>query len=449
LSSSGEHRFPARLELGDQVKNIDIVIKVVERRVELVFANGGGIISSVNYDPLYHGQKTVVKALLINTSPFPSTFSFTKIKSDEVEKDEFSDQENDDPSIHFSVTPNDGSLGAFSQIPVTLTFNPTLRQREMGFKSAGDGKPVSSQECIQEMAVEILETEQKIPFQMRGAALHLGVEVSHKEFRFGNCAVNDWQDVMFTIRNLNENPIDFSIDRVAHFHVNPSNGIISGLETQNLILTFMPKQLGTFRNKLSITVAGGLKKIVLQCVGESGAIGQKTKLVGGVDKLHTDFAKEKKFIQTRKASEIGNLERTLLDTDLIKDKTQKYIEEYQPDIPMNKLQEYKQKKDNMDMYNTFLKNTREQKLENAKFKLENLQVNNFLNDVDLGMEPGSGMESPRPSLKATEESLYMTDRIENSASGTSVVRVCSFGYLFQCILLTFIYRNQRNSMRIN
>jgi len=50
--------------------------------LELVLEDGGGLLPSVDFGPLFYGQRRVVRALLVNNGPQPLAYS-TSFELDE------------------------------------------------------------------------------------------------------------------------------------------------------------------------------------------------------------------------------------------------------------------------------------------------------------------------------------------------------------------------------
>ena len=65
------------------------------------------------------------------------------------------------------------------------------------------------------------------------------------KFDFGECPVGEHADVLCTIRNESTIlPALFQFRRIAHFSVKPPNGKILPGQTQDVIFSFAPKQVG-------------------------------------------------------------------------------------------------------------------------------------------------------------------------------------------------------------
>ncbi len=410
---TGEFHFPVRLELsGDIVKYLDVMMTVIESKIEIISSGDGSVLNVAKFQPLYYGQRASLRAYLVNSSPFNCSFSITRTRTDENDFDDTDEVDN------FSILPVEGHLPPHSRTPIRLFFHPKFQAKDVGFKSTVSEE---REECFSEMVVETVETEQKLTLGMSGVALNLNVDISEREIRFGNCPVHSHQDVVVSIRNHQPNPVDFTIERIAHFYASPAVGVLSPHSSTEIVVTFAPNQMGTFKNRLVVLVAG-LKRLCINLFGSSDSISQKTKVMGGITKIPEDFEREKNFIQTKRASEIGNLERAK-ELSEKHEKKLKYIgQDTDTEAYVNKLELLKQRRENERRYNTFIKTMREERLGKQQFELETTKIVNLMNDVDLGMEPGSGMESPKLAPILTEDELFvanLTDREE----GGSLVRV--------------------------
>jgi hypothetical protein len=433
-----------------QVRMVNVVVKVVESRMELLFKGShggtvgdanestivgtqnmaGGAVSSVQFGSLYFGQQRSIKAMLVNNSPFRSSYNIVKTSRDEEEGAQNDDDENEenasDQTPVFTISPSEGQIDPFEQIPVQFTFKPVPRNKKTGFKSTPSTSlgnkstsaspvggmppkssaltPIKFENFKDDYVVEVAETEQKIEFSLHGRALKSLVQLSEKSFKFGYCPVNEHNDVLMSVRNCNDLPLEFSINRVAHFHASPAKGTLQPLEIRNITLTFQPNQLGKFTSKLQLNLAG-LKKINLTVSGFSENISEKKPMIGGIDKIAEDFEPQKHFVMNKPSTETGNLEahlHTMKPPQSTHKKKEKYFTfEMNEEVPMDQLGEFKKKKENHELYNTFIRTKKSTAKSETIGDVPPLrvQINNYLNDTDLGMIPGSGLESPKPQWK--------------------------------------------------
>ena len=98
----------------------------------------------------------------------------------------------------------------------------------------------------------------RVEVAVTGTALPVQVSVlPDKTFEFGECATGDTISILTTIQNDSPLlPAAFSVNQVAHFKAKPSHGVVSPGQRADLLLTFCPTQMGHLKNKLHIDVHG-------------------------------------------------------------------------------------------------------------------------------------------------------------------------------------------------
>ena len=81
---------------------------------------------------------------------------------------------------------------------------------------------------------------------LTGTALPAVLSLSpQSKFDFGECSVGDHVDMLCTLMNESvTQPITFQFRRVAHFTAKPSNGKIQPGQSQDVIFSFAPHQVG-------------------------------------------------------------------------------------------------------------------------------------------------------------------------------------------------------------
>ena len=83
------------------------------------------------------------------------------------------------------------------------------------------------------------------------------------EYNFGNCAVSDRTDALCTITNESrELPVKFKFSKIAHFFTNPAEGKLRPLQSQSVIISSRPQQLGRYKNSINLNVIDRHGKII-------------------------------------------------------------------------------------------------------------------------------------------------------------------------------------------
>jgi hypothetical protein len=91
---------------------------------------------------------------------------------------------------------------------------------------------------------------------LTGTALPVLLDISPRtKFDFGECPVGEHVDILCTIRNDSTiHPAIFEFRRIAQFSVRPPNGKISPGQTQDVIFSFAPKQVGELPIRLGLSL---------------------------------------------------------------------------------------------------------------------------------------------------------------------------------------------------
>ena len=81
-----------------------------------------------------------------------------------------------------------------------------------------------------------------------GTALPVLVSVSPRvKYQFGECRVGEHTDTLCTVRNdCSSLPVEFQFRRIAHFIAKPVNGKIQPEDSQDVVLSFSPNQIGMY-----------------------------------------------------------------------------------------------------------------------------------------------------------------------------------------------------------
>jgi len=318
---------------GQPAKVLDVCAAVVEQSLELVLPNNGGKADSkIIFGSLYFGEKSTRTLLLVNNSPQASEYCITfrpgngfelykdaprsaSGEDDEVAHTKSSSQ--DDPLDGFSPSLSDGSpmavgpcegvLNPYEKIPISLCFTPKPPRQLKGFKTRGDLQLYDRVDISLDIMISSAETGQNIPIALVGTACKPEVHVTRKVFRFGSCPTNDRRDISFSVTNKNgELPVRFSLNKVAFFTATPSSGSLLPGESADILLTFRPAQMGTFKTTIHLVLNKGVGVIPLGLSATCEAVGEKKVLVGGPDATVSDFQSEPKFVDPAEARKNAN-----------------------------------------------------------------------------------------------------------------------------------------------
>ena len=90
---------------------------------------------------------------------------------------------------------------------------------------------------------------------LTGTALPVLISISPQtKYQFGDCPVGEHTDMLCTVHNnCNTLPVSYQFRRIAHFLAKPANGKIRPRESQEILLSFSPNQIGTSNTRILST----------------------------------------------------------------------------------------------------------------------------------------------------------------------------------------------------
>lgn len=100
----------------------------------------------------------------------------------------------------------------------------------------------------------------RVEVALLGTALPVLLSISPSPvFKFGDCTVGEQIDALCTVNNESASlPLTFSLHSTAHFHFSPSQDHISPGQSVDVLLTFRPNQMGSFKPVVPLDVLGGI-----------------------------------------------------------------------------------------------------------------------------------------------------------------------------------------------
>ena len=289
--------------LEDQI--LDVSGQVIEQSLTLVADNKNGKFEGANFGNIFFGQSKSITAYLVNSGPEPLNFTCNFEEEDEenggitnISHVSTSDAPQTDDKVnskYITISPLDGMVKAFSQFPVTVTFSPLNSVPARGFLKQQVVIDREEKLFSRKLNIECTELGTKIPLSLQGNSILPCASLSPTLLRFGYCPINDRRDIIVTFTNKTKFATKYNIPSVANFKFSPSHGLLQGLQTISIIASFLPPQLGEFKNTVKMSLADGLEHLELRLVGGSSDKVKKV-LIGGTDKLPEDFKVQHKFV---------------------------------------------------------------------------------------------------------------------------------------------------------
>ncbi|TYZ60320.1 hypothetical protein PybrP1_012273 [[Pythium] brassicae (nom. inval.)] len=339
-SEDGESEAPADFSGGRAAyqaeKLVDVCGRVVEHNVELVLAHGLALVKSLHFGSLFAGERRTIETVLRNNGPLPLLFKTTLTFGGGAGAGGAAgggggagggddDREAYERRKELQVSPTEGRVEPFAQHSVTFTYHPravdALRLKQLEAKrreslgeqsqssheseNGGDDDPGSalplppialnafaSVQCVDLQA-------QNLTFEVSGRAFLPKVALSPSSvLDFGDVKSHDRVDLLVSLKNLSGLPVYFAVPKIAHFAVKPESGRLDVLQSQSLVASFTPTQLGAFQSSLRLAINTDVLVLLIRVQGRATAVGDATSraIVGGPRALPSDFAPQYKFL---------------------------------------------------------------------------------------------------------------------------------------------------------
>ena len=292
---------------------IEIIATSVVQQMSIVFEEGGGPHTDINFGLLYHGQKKECCAFLVNNGPKEMIFKFN-FHPDKSRKD-FNENFDDDDFAStpeeagiemtqrvLSTEPITGTIKPYSQIPIKFLCSTKIKKEEKGWKvtlcpeydkinkknKKNLRDKLSIPEHYQSLAavkfeeestnkLSIIENEEDfckpISVFMEVKAIYPDITVDKMELNFWECNVKEKKLIKIIITNKNDElPVDFRFNKISHFTVEPSSGSIKPSLGQNLgqvtiNVYFHPENIGIFSDTLILKYINDMYEIPIKIYG--------------------------------------------------------------------------------------------------------------------------------------------------------------------------------------
>ena len=301
---------------GDKIKDlgfIEIIATSVVQQMSIVFEEGGGPQTDINFGLLYHGQRKECSAFLVNNGPREMAYKFF-FHPKKCRKDFNNNYDDDD----FASTPEEaglemtqrilsaepvmGFVKPYSQIPIKFLCNTKIKEKQKGWRVTlcpeydinNKDKPknlrdqLNKTEHFQSLAavkfeeafvnkISAKDTEEDfcktISVYMEVKAIYPDITIDKTSLNFWECNLKDKKVITITITNKNEElPIDFCFNKIPHFTVEPSRGIIkpsypNTISQMTIQVFFHPENIGKFADVLVMKYVNNMYEIPIRIFG--------------------------------------------------------------------------------------------------------------------------------------------------------------------------------------
>eukprot|EP00796_Vickermania_ingenoplastis_P008553 gene8553-5999_t len=292
--SIGKFDWPVEVQIEGEPtsRKLHVKVEVIDCRSRLLDLKTGEEAVSVLFNKVYAGAKEAHELLMINGSEVGVSFAF-QLANELVAKE----------APPFRFHPEQGTLGPKERRKVQVVFEPPMNYVRQGwsnsataaaFRLANNGNETKKFEGL--FSLLFVETEETHSFHVVGESTETQVSLSNTVVDFGECALNDYRNEIIEVRNdVEELPMSFSFDGVAHFRVEPQSGVVSPGGTIRVTITFQPHKPGKFSEKLKVMFNRSVRRAVT-VIGHAVVDPKcKRKLIGGPNAVPEDFKRPLKL----------------------------------------------------------------------------------------------------------------------------------------------------------
>ncbi|NXB44911.1 CFA47 protein, partial [Leucopsar rothschildi] len=259
---------------------------VVEQVLKVLGVSCGKVLKCINFGPLYFGTSKTEQIHLYNESP--ECMDWVAVLEENAIGEEMGTDlqgstdavlhnlslKNKDVDVSTLVlcTPNQGTLLPYEKTLITLCFSPRKFERDfevndksliqdyvlfLRFETVGKRGG-----CLQNLNGGATATTRSNSRHVDLALMGSGfpVVLTFKPgtvINFEDCYLGEQAQVVCTMKNESKFlPVTFSFRKTAHFSVSPERGKIKKKSEKGVMISFSPRQLGTFEMKQIIDIIG-------------------------------------------------------------------------------------------------------------------------------------------------------------------------------------------------
>ncbi|NXX23614.1 CFA47 protein, partial [Podargus strigoides] len=282
----------------------DVWIKavVVEQVLKVLGASCGNVLECINFGPVYFGSSKTEQISLYNESPECMDW-IAVLEDNAIGREMGTDLQRStdaalqdlslknetrdvDVSTLILCIPSQGTLLPYEKSLVTLCFSPKKLERDFGVHDS-----LLKQDYILFLRFETVGSQDNCLQAFNDAALNdaaTAITMNHPHhtelgltgsglpvvltfnpgpvIKFADCFFGEQNQVLCTLKNESEYlPVTFSFRKTAHFNISPEKGKIKKKSAKDVIFSFSPHQIGTFKVKQVVDIIGTrLEKYNLQ-----------------------------------------------------------------------------------------------------------------------------------------------------------------------------------------
>jgi hypothetical protein len=246
---------------------IDVSAVVMQQQLRLVMGDGSPD-GTVTFGTRHYGSVLEQSATLYNDGPRPATF-ITCLEGED-DGDGLLDEAAADHANPFSIEPRDGIISPHCSTQVLLRFAPREVAPKAGFKTLLPPAERCREYCAS-LAIELAEGGTGgVAVSVTGKGVPQGLSVSEHQIEFGNCPCGDHRDALLQVKCEGELPIKYFTSLPPQFQCRPALGELAPGQSTQVIVSYMPRQMGPAGGALRLTSGGEEVAVLLVGNGVAG-----------------------------------------------------------------------------------------------------------------------------------------------------------------------------------
>jgi hypothetical protein len=275
---------------------LDLSAQVLSQRLNLMSADKKSILDHVDFGTLYYGQTKEIHAVLVNTGPI--TANYTIGFQDDLESaDPQGSTTGGGEMKSISITPLDGTINAFSEIPILIKYLPQLIVPNKGFIKQHLLENTEVFEQSYRVNIDALDLpDQSSHLTINGSAAFPIYKLSSSILRYGSVPLNDYRDILLSLQSSSPIPMKFQFTKGAQYKFTPSQGILHPGQTLSILASLFPVQLGEIKKISKLLIEDGIRETEIRIIGDCIPSTIKKKMIGGTNLLPEDFQHVPKFV---------------------------------------------------------------------------------------------------------------------------------------------------------
>ena len=283
---------------------IEVIGTAVYQQLSLVFEEGGGQNSEINFGVLYYGQLKECSAFLVNNGPKEIAYkvSFYPNKNSKealMEDDDLvltpADAGKEMTERILSATPIFGTIKPYTQVPMRFLCKTKIYERKKGWQrdfllekhEAPELKNYHPKknftvppESYKSTAVIKFDLEKRDSSNLdeKVAApviTYMEVNAIYPQLVLDKTTINFWEvnlketaKVTLVLKNeSDELPLDYKFKKIPHFTVTPNEGVIEQSGKETIEVYFHPENYGNFNDILTVYYVNGIYSYPIRVMG--------------------------------------------------------------------------------------------------------------------------------------------------------------------------------------